>query len=59
LRDKLKYVAAKFHLEAEDVSSLTNISFGPEYPKAVEWRQVAIQEAERARFVVDQTTAGS
>jgi len=51
--DKLKYVAAKFHLEVEDVS-LTNISFGPEYSKAVERKQVAIQEAERARFVVDQ-----
>ena len=41
-----------FHIHLEDVS-LTNISFGPEYTAAVESKQVAQQQAERARYQVD------
>jgi prohibitin 2 len=33
--------------------SLVNISFGPEYTAAVESKQVAQQQAERARYQVD------
>jgi prohibitin 2 len=41
-----------FHIYLEDVS-LTNISFGPEYTAAVESKQVAQQNAERARYQVE------
>ena len=41
-----------FHIILEDVS-LTNISFGPEYTAAVESKQVAQQQAERARYQVE------
>jgi len=41
-----------FHIHLEDVS-LTNISFGPEYTAAVESKQVAQQQAERARYQVE------
>ena len=37
----------------EDVS-LVNISFGPEYTAAVERKQIAQQEAERAKYKVEQ-----
>jgi len=53
--EKLRAIAKKFHLSVEDVS-LTQISFGQEYARAVESKQVAIQEAERARYVVDRAT---
>ena len=53
--EKLKYAAAKFHLEVVDVS-LTNVSISLEYmySKAVERKLVAIQELERAKLVLDQ-----
>jgi prohibitin 1 len=36
----------------EDVS-LTHLTFGPEFTRAVEAKQVAQQDAERARFIVE------
>jgi len=44
--------AREFNLILDDVS-ITHLSFGKEYTAAVEAKQVAQQEAERARFVVD------
>merc|ERR1740138_713773 len=44
--------ATEFNLVFDDVS-ITQLSFGKEYTAAVEAKQVAQQEAERARFVVD------
>lgn len=44
--------AAHFHILLDDVS-ITNLKFGPEYSAAVEAKQVAQQEAERAKFLVE------
>jgi prohibitin 2 len=41
-----------FNILLDDVS-ITHLSFGKEYTAAVEAKQVAQQEAERARFIVD------
>merc|ERR1711957_977174 len=40
-----------FHILLDDVA-LTHINFSPEYEKAVEQKQVAQQQAERARYLV-------
>lgn len=45
--------AGEFGILFEDVS-ITHLSFGKEYSAAVEAKQVAQQDAERARYVVDQ-----
>merc|ERR1719321_542020 len=44
--------ATEFNLVLDDVS-ITHLSFGKEYTAAVEAKQVAQQDAERARFIVD------
>lgn len=44
--------AQHFHILLDDVS-ITNLKFGPEYSAAVEAKQVAQQEAERAKFLVE------
>lgn len=44
--------ALQFGLVLDDIS-LTHLSFGREFTEAVEMKQVAQQEAERARFVVE------
>jgi prohibitin 1 len=44
--------AAEFNINLEDVS-LTHLTFGPEFTRAVEAKQVAQQDAERARFIVE------
>uniref|UniRef100_A0A2K6QM18 Prohibitin n=1 Tax=Rhinopithecus roxellana TaxID=61622 RepID=A0A2K6QM18_RHIRO len=49
--DDLTERAATFGLILDDVS-LTHLTFGKEFTEAVEAKQVAQQEAERARFVV-------
>jgi len=49
---KLKERAREFHILLDDVS-ITHINFGREYSAAVEAKQVAFQEAERAKFIVD------
>merc|ERR1719327_1313197 len=51
IRSRLEQRAADFHILLDDVA-LTHISFSPEYEKAVEQKQVALQQAERARYLV-------
>ncbi|KAI7476611.1 Prohibitin-2 [Hortaea werneckii] len=52
VRDNLMKRAARFNIMVDDVS-LTQLSFSPEFTAAVEAKQVAQQEAQRAAFVVD------
>ncbi|KAL6769655.1 PHB2 [Auxenochlorella protothecoides x Auxenochlorella symbiontica] len=51
VRSELTRRAAEFNILIDDVA-ITHLSFGAEFTKAVESKQVAQQEAERARFVV-------
>eukprot|EP00934_Nitzschia_sp_Nitz4_P003018 Nitzschia sp. Nitz4//scaffold101_size76361//67602//68677//NITZ4_005615-RA/size76361-snap-gene-0.6-mRNA-1//1//CDS//3329532197//3008//frame0 len=48
---ELRQRAALFNIKLEDVA-ITHLSFSPEYAKAVEAKQVAHQEAERAKYTV-------
>lgn len=41
-----------FHLQIQDVS-ITHLAFSDEYTRSVESKQVAQQEAERAKYIVD------
>lgn len=43
--------AAQFNVVMEDVA-ITHLSFSPEYARAVEAKQVAQQDAERAKYIV-------
>ncbi|KAI1168698.1 band 7 family-domain-containing protein [Nemania serpens] len=52
VRENLSRRAARFNILLEDVS-LTHLAFSPEFTAAVEAKQVAQQEAQRAAFVVD------
>ena len=52
IRRVLEHRAGYFGIKLEDVS-ITQLSFGREYTAAVEAKQVAQQEAERARYVVE------
>ncbi|KAK4548867.1 Prohibitin-2, subunit of the prohibitin complex (Phb1p-Phb2p) [Oleoguttula mirabilis] len=52
VRDNLVRRAARFNIMVDDVS-LTQLSFSPEFTAAVEAKQVAQQDAQRAAFVVD------
>jgi prohibitin 2 len=52
IRDELTARAAEFHIIIEDVS-ITHLAFSNEYTAAVEAKQVAQQDAERAKYVVD------
>ncbi|KAK1033166.1 Prohibitin-1, subunit of the prohibitin complex (Phb1p-Phb2p) [Friedmanniomyces endolithicus] len=52
IRNDLVKRAADFNIALEDVS-ITHMTFGREFTKAVEDKQIAQQEAERARFVVE------
>jgi prohibitin 2 len=51
IRTRLVERARDFHIELDDVA-LTHINFSVEYEKAVESKQVAQQQAERAKFLV-------
>lgn len=51
VREQLMQRAKEFNILLDDVA-LTHVSFSPEYEKAVESKQVAQQQAERARYVV-------
>jgi len=51
VRDSLTQRASEFNILVDDVA-ITHLSFGTEFTKAVESKQVAQQDAERARFVV-------
>jgi len=48
---ELRKRAFGFNVELEDVA-ITHLSFSPEYARAVEAKQVAQQEAERAKYIV-------
>jgi prohibitin 2 len=52
IKDKLTDRAADFFITLDDVS-IVDLAFGDEYRAAVESKQVAQQEAERARYVVE------
>lgn len=52
VRENLSRRATKFNIMLDDVS-LTHLAFSPEFTAAVEAKQVAQQEAQRAAFVVD------
>jgi prohibitin 2 len=51
VRSELMKRALVFNVQLEDVS-ITHLSFSPEYAKAVEAKQVAQQDAERAKYIV-------
>lgn len=52
IRDNLKERAMEFWIVLDDVS-ITDLSFGSEYSRAVEAKQVAQQEAQRAAMLVE------
>lgn len=52
IRHDLTRRAAEFNIALEDVS-ITHMTFGQEFTKAVEQKQIAQQDAERARFIVE------
>ncbi|GJN67924.1 prohibitin PHB1 [Purpureocillium lilacinum] len=52
IRSELTRRAAEFNIALEDVS-ITHMTFGREFTKAVEQKQIAQQDAERARFIVE------
>ena len=52
IREDLLKRANEFNIELEDVS-ITHMTFGKEFTRAVEQKQIAQQEAERARFTVE------
>merc|ERR1712151_1028518 len=51
IRQRLVQRAQDFHILLDDVA-ITHLSFSPEYEKAVESKQVAQQQAEKARYLV-------
>ncbi len=52
IRRILNERAVGFNIALDDVS-ITNLTFGREFTAAIEAKQVAAQEAERAKFVVE------
>ncbi|XP_028761665.1 prohibitin-2, mitochondrial isoform X2 [Neltuma alba] len=52
IRNVLKGRAANFNIELDDVS-ITSLTFGKEFTAAIEAKQIAAQEAERAKFIVE------
>lgn len=52
IQSELTRRAAEFNIALEDVS-ITHMTFGREFTKAVEQKQIAQQDAERARFIVE------
>ncbi|KAI9845362.1 MAG: Prohibitin-1, subunit of the prohibitin complex (Phb1p-Phb2p) [Thelocarpon superellum] len=52
IRSELLKRAQEFNIALEDVS-ITHMVFGKEFTKAVEQKQIAQQDAERARFIVE------
>ncbi|RVD81496.1 uncharacterized protein DFL_009360 [Arthrobotrys flagrans] len=52
IRVELLKRANEFNIALEDVS-ITHMTFGKEFTKAVEQKQIAQQDAERARFIVE------
>lgn len=52
VREHLMHRSAYFNIQLDDVS-LTHIAFSPEFTRAVEAKQIAQQEAQRASYIVD------
>ncbi|KAI0095301.1 prohibitin [Irpex rosettiformis] len=52
IREDLLQRAGEFNIKLEDVS-ITHLTFGKEFTQAVEAKQIAQQDAERARFIVE------
>lgn len=52
IRQELSRRAAEFNIRLEDVL-ITHMTFGKEFTKAVEQKQIAQQDAERAKFLVE------
>lgn len=52
IRANLEQRARDFYIELDDVS-ITHLGFSPEFAKSIESKQVAQQDAERAKFVVE------
>ncbi|XP_035542046.1 prohibitin-1, mitochondrial-like [Juglans regia] len=52
IREILTARAANFNIALDDVS-ITSLTFGKEFTAAIESKQVAAQEAERAKFIVE------
>ncbi|KAJ2832427.1 Prohibitin-2, subunit of the prohibitin complex (Phb1p-Phb2p) [Coemansia sp. 'formosensis'] len=52
IRDNLTQRALRFNIVLDDVS-LTHITFSPEFASAVEAKQIAQQDAQRAAFIVE------
>ncbi|KZV77009.1 hypothetical protein PENSPDRAFT_645759 [Peniophora sp. CONT] len=52
IREDLLQRADEFHIRLEDVS-ITHLTFGKEFTQAVEAKQIAQQDAERAKFIVE------
>ncbi|KAF5194536.1 Prohibitin, partial [Thalictrum thalictroides] len=52
IRNLLTERAANFNIALDDVS-ITGLTFGKEFTAAIEAKQIAAQEAERAKFVVE------
>jgi len=52
IREDLLARAGEFHIVLEDVS-ITHLTFGKEFTVAVEAKQIAQQDAERAKFIVE------
>ena len=52
IRKILTERARNFNIALDDVS-ITSLSFGREFTHAIEAKQVAAQEAERAKFIVE------
>merc|ERR1711904_494208 len=51
IQDRLKERAKEFYIAMDDVS-ITHLNFSPEYERAVESKQVAQQQAEKAKYLV-------
>jgi prohibitin 1 len=52
IRETLIERMSRYHIALDDVS-ITHLTFSPEYAGAIERKQVAQQEAERSKFLVD------
>lgn len=52
IRQELARRAKEFNIQLEDVS-ITHMNFGREFTKAVEQKQIAQQDAERAKYLVE------
>jgi len=54
IRERLNERAGHYYLRLNDVS-ITDLSFSPEFTSAIERKQIAQQEAEKAKYVVQRT----